>query len=198
MSPPRAILPSIRLLPSITLPTSLIPVTLLHSSIPTLVTSSAPLVLRQYLRIDPVTTPSIYSLSTFLASTTEIFLKLPLETVLRRAQVHILRQDHKRRYDAAVLRNFKGDPKVGEPDMKTVVDVGPYRGLLGTMWTIATEEGVREPKQITGTPIKVRSQPKKGQGMQGLWRGWRVGMWGLVGVWGASALGGGTGAGSEF
>ena len=29
----------------------------------------------------------------------------------------------------------------------------------------------------------------------GLWRGWRVGFWGLVGVWGAAACGGG---GAEF
>ena len=33
----------------------------------------------------------------------------------------------------------------------------------------------------------------------GLWRGWRVGFWGLVGVWGAVACGGGSGgAGVEF
>ena len=29
----------------------------------------------------------------------------------------------------------------------------------------------------------------------GLWRGWRVGFWGLVGVWGAAACGGGGGGG---
>jgi fusion and transport protein UGO1 len=39
---------------------------------------------------------------------------------------------------------------------------------------------------------------KKGQGLEGLWRGWRVGMWGLVGVWGASAIGGSGNAGGEF
>lgn len=42
-----------------------------------------------------------------------------------------------------------------------------------------------------------KERRKQGQGMQGLWRGWRVGMWGLVGMWGANAFGGGNGV-SEF
>ncbi len=45
------------------------------------------------------------------------------------------------------------------------------------------------------------SKKIKGQGIQGLWRGWRVGMWGLVGMWGANAFGAGAGGGngvSEF
>lgn len=86
-SQPRAILPNLRSLPSLTIPTSLFPVTLLHSTLPTLLSTSTPLVLRQYFRIDPLTTPATYSLATFLTSTTELFLKLPLETVLRRAQI---------------------------------------------------------------------------------------------------------------
>lgn len=39
---------------------------------------------------------------------------------------------------------------------------------------------------IGRSPRRVR----KGQGIEGLYRGWRVGMWGLVGVWGASYIGG--------
>jgi len=42
------------------------------------------------------------------------------------------------------------------------------------------------------------SQRRKGQGVEGLFRGWRVGMWGLVGVWGAATLGGVGGKGGEF
>jgi fusion and transport protein UGO1 len=75
----------------------------------------------------------------------------------------------------------------------TVVDVGLYRGVFGTMWGIIKEEGtgaeVEEKFSITA------KKRKKGQGMEGLWRGWRVGMWGLIGVWGAAALGGAHGAG---
>lgn len=92
-------------------------------------------------------------------------------------------------------QGFKGDRKIGEPELRTVVDVGPYTGVFGTMWSVAKEEGVREPK-VGLTPIKTKQVRE--QGIQGLWRGWRVGMWGLVGVWGASALGGGSATGGEF
>ena len=156
------------------------------------------MLLRQYLNIDSITTPASYSLSTFLISTTELFLKLPLETVLRRGQINVLRQQHQRQYRAAAHQHFRGDAKVSEPDINTIVDVGPYRGVFGTMWHIVREEGVRETPVVTATPLRVKREPKKGQGVYGLWRGWRVGMWGLCGVWVASAMGGGTGAGSEF
>ena len=36
---------------------------------------------------------------------------------------------------------------------------------------------------------------RKGQGGAGLVRGWRVGFWGLVGVWGGGALGPGDSQG---
>lgn len=64
------------------------------------------------------------------------------------------------------------------------------------MYNIISEEGTRAPKAVAtaaGASVTVRGRTKKGQGVGGLWRGWRVGMWGLVGVWGASALGGGVG-----
>lgn len=70
------------------------------------------------------------------------------------------------------------------------------------MWYVAYEEGIRDSgtKSVTSTPAKASVQAqkreKKGQGVTGLWRGWRVGMWGLVGVWGASALG--SGGRTEF
>ena len=37
---------------------------------------------------------------------------------------------------------------------------------------------------------KTPRRAHKGQGIEGLYRGWRVGMWGLVGIWGASFVGG--------
>jgi fusion and transport protein UGO1 len=81
------------------------------------------------------------------------------------------------------------------------VPVGPYKGVWGTIWFIVREEGQSVPvsQQVAaslattpGMQENVRRQPpRRGQGMNGLWRGWRVGFWGLVGMWGASALGGG-------
>lgn len=94
-------------------------------------------------------------------------------------------------------------------DMKTVIEVGQYKGFFGTIHSIVYEEGTsevqiqparttgeaRNPKLEKGAPQR---QKKKGQGLEGLWRGWRVGMWGLLGVWGAATLGGVGGKGGEF
>lgn len=83
----------------------------------------------------------------------------------------------------------------------TIVEVGPYRGLVGTMWLIAMEEG-EQGGRAGGADGNAQLGPKKvekrGQGVEGLWRGWRVGMWGLVGMWGAAAIGGIGGSGGEF
>ncbi|KAI4794493.1 hypothetical protein E4T44_12500, partial [Aureobasidium sp. EXF-8845] len=124
-SQPRAILPNLRLLPSLTIPTSLFPITLLHSTLPTLLSTSTPLVLRQYFRVDPLSTPATYSLATFLTSTTELFLKLPLETVLRRAQISHLKSSHKHAYNKAAMNSFRGSKSVSSPEMDTIVPVGP-------------------------------------------------------------------------
>lgn len=94
-------------------------------------------------------------------------------------------------------------------DIKTVIEIGQYKGLFGTMHSIIYEEGISElqgqPARSTGDARNSRlgkgssQQPKKkGQGFEGLWRGWRVGMWGLLGVWGAATLGGVGGKGVEF
>ncbi|KAH0562127.1 hypothetical protein GP486_003178 [Trichoglossum hirsutum] len=132
-----------------------------------------PLFIRQKLHLDPIQTPTPYSLLTFLSHVGELFVRLPLETVLRRGQMDY------------VMRN--------DPTVVTVVDVGPYDGVFGTMWWIVKEErlGVGGEEKFS---INARKR-RKGQGVEGLWRGWRVGMWGLLGVWGAAALGGAHGAG---
>ena len=89
------------------------------------------------------------------------------------------------------------------PKIDTIVEVGPYHGVLGTMWTIVREEGSRgDGPLVTGVSAMSRAKKtgggvKKGQGIEGLWRGWRVGMWGLVGMWSAAAMGG-AGKGGEF
>lgn len=93
--------------------------------------------------------------------------------------------------------------------LDTVVEVGPYRGLFGTMRSIVYEEGERGgqaagdlskgAKGAAGMKVgRPGSQKRKGQGVEGLYRGWRVGMWGLIGVWGAATLGGVGGKGGEF
>jgi fusion and transport protein UGO1 len=94
----------------------------------------------------------------------------------------------------------------GGKELDTIVQIGPYRGVFGTMWSIAREEGSSSGQEIvagTGGTRGARKSnkfgEKKGQGVEGLWRGWRVGMWGLVGMWGAAALGSSSGgSGGEF
>lgn len=89
----------------------------------------------------------------------------------------------------------------GVDKLETMVEIGPYNGVLGTMWNIAREEGVREepiPAKGAKGAKKAKKAEKKGQGIDGLWRGWRVGVWGLVGLWAANSMGA-SGAGTgEF
>ncbi|KAH0545288.1 hypothetical protein FGG08_000587 [Glutinoglossum americanum] len=177
--PPRSLAPTLRTLQTLSLPSPLLAPTLLHATLPTLLTTSTPLFLRQTLQLDPIQTPTAYSLLTFLSHVGELFVRLPLETVLRRGQMDCV---------------MKGDRSV-----VTVVDVGAYRGVVGTMWGIVREEG-GDGEGGVGIAAGPGKRRKRGQGAEGLWRGWRVGMWGLVGVWGAAALGGaqGSGQGGEF
>ncbi|KAF2844708.1 mitochondrial carrier [Plenodomus tracheiphilus IPT5] len=208
-SQPRSIYPCLALLPSLTISPSIFPATLLHACIPTLISTSTPLFLRSMLSIDPILTPTTYSMGTFASSIGELFVRLPLETVLRRGQVAVL-QDHE---NQRVAESYNSLPSMSHGRQKvpsytqeedtsfsTIVQPGTYRGVLGTMWYIARDEGVTV---IGPNAAKVASakalgiarpiKSRKGQGVHGLWRGWRVGVWGLVGVWGAAALGGGGG-----
>jgi mitochondrial fusion and transport protein UGO1 len=60
------------------------------------------------------------------------------------------------------------------------------------MWSIVKEEGTSVTRKEKAVALVGRHprRARKGQGIEGLYRGWRVGMWGLVGVWGASFVGG--------
>ncbi|KAH7353121.1 mitochondrial carrier domain-containing protein [Pyrenochaeta sp. MPI-SDFR-AT-0127] len=208
-SPPRSIYPCLNLLPSFSIASNLLPATLLHACIPTLISSSTPLLLRSTLSIDPILTPTTYSFSTFLSSTTELFMRLPFETVLRRGQVAVLQDQENQRLSSEyrTLPSHIKSPVIGMEDsnmtirsFKTIVEPGPYRGVLGTMWYVAREEGITIVGPNAAKAASAKSmgferptRTRKGQGIHGLWRGWRVGVWGLVGIWGAAALGGGGG-----
>jgi fusion and transport protein UGO1 len=202
-SSPRSIYPCLALLPSWTVSPCLFPITLLHACVPTLISSSTPLILRSTLSIDPLLTPTTYSVGTFLSSTAELFIRLPLETVLRRGQVAVL-QDHENERTNSSYRTPSRQKSAAydadDTSFKTIVEPGPYRGVLGSMWFIAREEGITiaGPNAAKAASAKAMgferpSRMRKGQGVHGLWRGWRVGVWGLVGIWGAAAMGGGGG-----
>ena len=132
-------------------------------------------------------TPSLYSIATFCSQAVELVIKIPLETVLRRGQLAVaLSASHRKPF---------------EP----IVEIGAYKGLFGTMRHIMYEEGEKAPS-LTSLPkggkggadstVTKNNRAQKGQGVEGLYRGWRVGLWALLGVWGAATMG--TGKGGEF
>ncbi|KAI3330544.1 mitochondrial carrier domain-containing protein [Ustulina deusta] len=183
---PRRTLASLRSLPSWVCHPTLIAPTLLHSLIHPFIALSTPLVLRSQFLIDRDLSPITFSVVKFCTSCASLFVKLPLETVLRRGQMAVLAEPS---YLQALDKTSK---------METIVQPGPYHGVVGTMYTIVSEEGSRPMPVPTKNPRARKSKAKvteviykKGQGLDGLWRGWKVSWWGLVGLWTASVAGGG-------
>jgi len=155
----------------------------------------------------------MYALATFGSQVFELGIRLPIETVLRRGQIAVAMSSpstHPPAFSKSSASSFATDATY--TNVQTSVEVGPYKGFLGTIYHIVFEEGSRgEPDTplVKGkggaSAVKVTSatkakgeKRKKGQGVEGLFRGWRVGMWGLVGVWGAATLGGVGAKGGEF
>ena len=140
-TPKRSLTSQLRALPSYIIPPPLLIPTILHSLITPTISHSTPLLLRSHLAIDPILTPNTYQLARFVSRTLELFLKLPLETVLRRGQMAVLESP-----------TYKLE---GGKELESTVKLGEYRGVVGTIWLIAREEGVRE------NPL---SKGKKGKG----------------------------------
>ena len=148
---------------------------------------STPLILRSRFSVDREVSPTAFSVAKFCSSSVALFARLPLETVLRRGQMAVLSSPQ---YAEAVDYDHA---------MPTVVPPGPYRGVFRTMYAIVAEEGSRT-GSAKAPPRKSRKKGKhpaaepgsrRGQGLQGLWRGWKVSWWGLVGLWTASLVGAG-------
>ncbi|KAL1970866.1 hypothetical protein VTN77DRAFT_2700 [Rasamsonia byssochlamydoides] len=208
---PRSLLRALRLLPTpnYMIPPHLIPITILHAGLPNLLSMSAPLFLKSYFSIDPVLNPSTWSIFTFIASGLELGVRFPLETVLRRAQIATFTSPALRQKSPAKAASSKtsAESKTETPEIETIVPTPQtYRGILGTMWSIVYEEGVAPGPSETDlaheavgkqVPRGVQRRRRQGQGLQGLYRGWRVGMWGLAGIWGAGFLGAALGGGEE-
>jgi mitochondrial fusion and transport protein UGO1 len=128
----------------------------------------------------------MYSALRFLSSVTELFIRLPLETVLRRAHI----ATYKGSQTSSSFNSLKGKKSLAVETLIPVAET--YRGIVPTMWDIVRYEGAPQQggRERAG---------KRGQGIEGLFRGWRVGLWGLVGVWTVGALGArGSGSDVEF
>ncbi|GIC89994.1 mitofusin complex protein UGO1 [Aspergillus udagawae] len=199
---PRSLLRAIRQLPTANcmIPSHLIPITILHSSLPNFITTTTPLFFKSYLSIDPVLNPSMWNLLAFLGSGLELAVRFPLETILRRAQIATYTAPSIRQKYAATSRSSTSTTAEETSVVETIVPVPQtYRGIVGTMWGIVYEEGVSAPssdaERALGKPISFKK--RQGQGIGGLYRGWRIGMWGIAGIWGAGLLGSIGGGGDE-
>lgn len=162
--PPRGVLSNLKRLPSLFIPSKLWLPTALYHTLPQLFSMSMPQIIRRQFHVAPEASPTLWSFASFGTSLSELFIRLPLETLVRRSQVNYLKESNR--------------------DLPLIVEPAPYLGIGGTVYSIMYSEGETKIKDAKGM-IRVR----KGQGAAGLVRGWRVGFWGLVGVWGAGSLG---------
>lgn len=205
---PRSLLRAIRLLPTgnYMMPPHLVPITVLHSSLPNFILTTIPLFLKSYLSIDPVLNPSLWNLFTFVGSGVELAVRFPLETVLRRAQIATFMSPSLRQHKPGMIRPSTSPPAGGDdPEAETIVPTPrTYRGVVGTMWHIVYEEGASPTQSETeraraalGSSSAVQRKRRQGQGIHGLYRGWRIGMWGIVGMWGSALLGSAAGGGED-
>ena len=146
-----------------------------------------------------------FSVAKFFASSAVLFVKLPLETVLRRGQVAVLSSQAYVR--ALHVPSAKEKKLISDgTELETIVPPGYYKGVVGTMYMIVNEEGshvvpARQTKSPAAKKGKGRSTVsetvyRRGQGLDGLWRGWKVNWWGLVGLWAAGVIG--RGGDGEF
>ncbi|KAM5442176.1 hypothetical protein MferCBS31731_002550 [Microsporum ferrugineum] len=214
---PRSLLRSTRLLPSPSYMISphLLPITILTSTLPNLIATSTPLFLKSYLSLDPVLNPSTWSLFSLMAQSLELTVRVPLETVLRRAQIATFTSPALRQagvtYSAPATRSptsegpsTRATSSNTNTPLPTIVPAPQtYRGIIGTMWNIIYEEGTNPSfteldtvEQFLGHTPQVGREAnrrmqkrRKGQGLQGLYRSWRLEMWGIVGIWGSGFLG---------
>ncbi|KAB5531433.1 mitochondrial carrier domain-containing protein [Coniochaeta sp. 2T2.1] len=199
---PRGTLSTLRKFPSYLCPPALYLPTILHSLVHPLLTLSTPLVLRTRFMISQEISPIIFSVAKFCSSSVALFIKLPLETVLRRGQVSVLGSpSYVRAFETAASQaNAKGKRPGGEV-WETVVPPGRFDGVYGTMQAIVSQEGTKTMVASAGANGKSKEKGgklrvaetvyRRGQGLEGLWRGWKVSWWGLVGLWSAGVLAGG-------
>ncbi len=115
---PRSVRDSVKKLKSYTCPKQLLFPTILHSFAVSLVRKGSPYVLYVKMGIDSYTMPAVYNFLTLISNIVELFVRLPLETVLRRAQVHYLSNE---------IENL---------DSKMIVKRDVYKGVIPTMFYI--------------------------------------------------------------
>ncbi|KAK5134796.1 hypothetical protein LTR08_006171 [Meristemomyces frigidus] len=170
--PPRSLIQNLRRLPTLLAPPLLYLPTLLAHALPPLLTTATPLLLlRRTLHLTPETHPTLYPLLLSTTTLADLFLRLPLETLERRAHIAALKEH--------------------EPLLPTITTTAEWKGVAGTVYSILYQEGETRTKDARTGAVRVT----RGQGAAGLVRGGWGGVWGLGGgFWGG---GGGVGCCEE-
>lgn len=125
-------------------PLSVLIPTVFYSGLPAFVRHSTPYFLYVKLGIDRYGSPFLYSMMTLVSSLVELVVKLPLETMMRRAQV--------------ASQKLK-------PESLIIVPAA-YDGMISTMWDVMSGNN----------------------GIDMLYRGWRISVVSALGSWGVNAL----------
>jgi hypothetical protein len=111
---PRSIRTSLWQLDGYISSTSVLIPTVLHSGVPNLIRRATPYFLYTRLGVDKFNSPSLYSLLTLFSSLFELGVKLPLETIMRRAH----------------LDSLQLDPQ------GLIIKPAEYHGVLTTLWNV--------------------------------------------------------------
>lgn len=154
----RSIRNSIKNLRYFTCPISLIIPTILNSLANNVFKKLTPYLLFVKFGIDAYGSPIWYSTISLFSNIVELFVRLPVETLLRRAQVSFL-----------LKRSENGNVMKIENEDQLIVGFGGYSGLFKTFYDIYHSSG-------------------ENSGFEGLFRGWRVGLLKILGSWGLSLL----------
>ncbi|GAA5954948.1 hypothetical protein JCM3765_007820 [Sporobolomyces pararoseus] len=105
--------------------------TLLEGFLRPLINLSIPLIITRYLKIEPSTSPLLFSLSEFFLNSLSLLITIPLETIRKRLQLQSR---------ASFVRDGKPGG-IGKP-FRSLVELrpNPVNGIIECVWRILTEE----------------------------------------------------------
>ena len=149
--------------------------TILHQFSIVIFRKTAPYVMFIKFNIDSYSSPTIYTMVNLMALIMELFIKLPLENLLRKEQVRFL------------LTPKASDPKkvitIDNPNENLIVN---FNGLA------AIESKLEDVQEGTSSEIVVRTRVPNTMFTRisnlGLFNGWRVGVLNVIGFWGYNIL----------
>lgn len=154
----RSIRNSIKNLRYFTCPISLIVPTILNSLASNVFKKLTPYLLFVKFGIDAYGSPVWYSTISLFSNVVELFVRLPIETLLRRSQVSFL-----------LKKSESGNVLKIQNEDQLIVGFDGYSGVFKTLYDIYHNGG-------------------ENSGFEGLFRGWRVGLLNICGSWGLNLL----------